>query len=98
VRLVRAFLLGGWDCAWLVLSIIIAGCPKPLPAPTTPPSLSMLCLGEPNAFPGSCGDLYTQEGYSCVICSDQGGCVSSNFLYCVSFAAACDDQACRKRP
>jgi hypothetical protein len=54
-----------------------------------------ICLStDTQAYPGSCDSKQTREGYVCVVCPNDYGCVDTSFQYCVA-GGLCSDPRCR---
>lgn len=80
---------------WLALAALLAGCPKPLPAPIVVADAA--CPAGVTASQGElCVNAFTVDSLACVACSGavpDGGCfLPGPAVRCV---AACYDSQCR---
>lgn len=84
----------------IFISILLAGCPKPIPTPPLPPDGSIAACATSVILTQDsvCADLFTPDGYACVRCTGGDGCVETRLqVYCIAGHAGClGDPLCTK--
>jgi hypothetical protein len=73
--------------AFIVLGVVLPGCPKPLPPPQPQPpdqSASYCPTAVSVRTADVCQDVFTSDGHPCAVCHGGSACIATGIeVYCV---------------
>lgn len=90
-------LLAGLFAALIIATLMLTGCPRPVPAPVPPSDAGDLGVNCPTTQPtsqGVCDNQFTPDGLACANCPGASSCVDrAHGIYCVG-PQGCLDPRC----